>query len=226
MGARTKTLGNRAGCRDSPRLRIGGISGGDDPGRIRKIAAEFEHYPESEGNPPANKAYPDTAPAAISAAWASSIFRSLVVQPRSAVSAEIEPQHNRTAAPQRPRHAIYHLVVQSPSVQRMRVTDRQASAWILVFRVLRADASRFPAGPSEQMRFDPPCHSVGPVVGELHVDAEIGSRRSLIADCSVSRSFPLTRTKSPWMDACTFSLLSLISSRSRALSRSGCPAAA
>ena len=36
-------------------------------------------------------------------------------------------------------------------------------------------------------------------------------RSSAIACCSVSRSLPLTRTTSPWMLACTFSLLSLMS---------------
>ena len=51
---------------------------------------------------------------------------------------------------------------------------------------------------------------VGAVVGELHVDAEIGLRSSCITSCRVSRSLPETRTRSPWMDACTFFLLSLI----------------
>src|ERR1035438_8659458 len=36
------------------------------------------------------------------------------------------------------------------------------------------------------------------------------SRSSLMTLCNVSRSRLLTRTKSPWMAACTFSLLSLI----------------
>ena len=36
-------------------------------------------------------------------------------------------------------------------------------------------------------------------------------RSRAMACCSVSRSLPLTRTTSPWIDACTFSLLSLIS---------------
>ena len=36
-------------------------------------------------------------------------------------------------------------------------------------------------------------------------------RINAMISCRVSRSFPLTRTRSPWIDACTFFFESLIS---------------
>jgi hypothetical protein len=80
----------------------------------------------------------------------------------------------------------------------------------------RADALRHghahAPGRNEAPRW--PVRSRGPLIAEVaELDREVGDRllTSAIACCRSSRFAPDTRTASPWIDACTFILLSLTS---------------
>ena len=102
-------------------------------------------------------------------------------------AAEIEPQNDDARSPEAPRDAVNDLVMHCAPVKRMRMTDHGAKSGgagranpVLGLFQQSFQVARWSC---QQVALNPPRHnprrSIGTVIGELHVDAEIGVAQQL-----------------------------------------------